>query len=68
MRAILLLLLTTVLFVLLVSGTVFSLLIVLIKVYGSIAITWQLLVASYALATLIVIGLLWLFVKIGAVK
>ena len=66
MRAILLLLITTVLFTCLVSGVVLNLMIVIVKVYGSIGVTWQLLVALYAVATLIVVGLLWLFVQLGA--
>ena len=66
MRAILLLLVATALFVCLVSGVVLNLLIVIIKVYGSIAITWQLLVALYALAILIAVGMLWLFMRLGA--
>ena len=66
MKAILLLLVATALLVCLVSGVVLNLLIVIIKVYGSIAITWQLLVALYAAATLIAVGLLWLFVRLGA--
>ena len=66
MRAILVLLVATVLLVCLVSGVVLNLLIVIVKVYGSIAITWQLLVALYALATLVAVGLLWLFVRLGA--
>lgn len=66
MRAILLLLVATILLVCLVSGVVLNLLIVIIKVYGSIAITWQLLVALYALAILIAGGLLWLFLRLGA--
>ena len=66
MRAILLLLVATVLLVCLVSGVVLNLLIVIIKVYESIAITWQLLVALYTLATLVAVGLLWLFVRLGA--
>ena len=66
MRAILLLLVTTVLLVCLVSGVALNLMIVIVKVQGSIGVTWQLLVALYAAATLIVVGLLWLFVQLGA--
>ena len=68
MRLILLLLLASALFVLLCSGTVLNLMIIVIKVHGSIAVTEEMLFWLYALAALIVVGLLWLFVKIGAVK
>lgn len=68
MKLILLLLLALALFVLLCSGTVLNLMIIIIKVHGSIAITEEMLFWLYALSVLIVVGLLWLFVKIGAVK
>lgn len=68
MRLILLLLLTSALFVLLQSGVVLNLMIVIIKVHGSIAVTEKMLFWLYALAVVIVVGLLWLFVKIGAVE
>ena len=66
MRLILLLLLASALFVLLQSGVVLNLMIIIIKVHGSIAVTEEMLFWLYALAVLIVVGLLWLFVKIGA--
>ena len=65
MRVILLLLITTLLFVMLVSGVVLNLMLVIIKITGSIALTPSMVWSLYAIATLIVIGLLWLFVKIG---
>ena len=68
MRLILLLLLASALFVLLQSGVVLNLMIIIIKVHGSIAVTEEMLFWLYALAALIVVGLLWLFVRIGAVK
>ena len=68
MRLILLLLVASALFVLLQSGIVLNLMIIIIKVHGSIAVTEEMLFWLYALAALIVVGLLWLFVKIGAAK
>ena len=67
MRVILVLALATTLFVLMCTGTVVNLLIIIGKVYGSVSITKQMLFWLYALAALIVIGLMWLLVKIGAV-
>ena len=68
MRLILLLLLASALFVLLQSGVVLNLMIVIIKVHGSIAVTEEMLFWLYALAAVIVVGFLWLFVKIGVVE
>ena len=68
MRLILLLLLASALFVLLQSGVVLNLMIIIIKVHGSIAVTAEMLFWLYALAAFIVAGLLWLFVKIGVVE
>ena len=68
MRLILLLLLVSTLFVLLQSGVVLNLMIIVIKTHGSIAVTEEMLFSLYALAAFIVVGLLWLFIKIGAAK
>ena len=68
MRIVLLLLIASALFVLLQSGVVLNLMIVIIKVYGSIAVTKEMLFWLYLTAALIVIGLLWLFIKIGGQK
>lgn len=68
MRIVLLLLLASVLFVLLQSGVVLNLLIIIIKTHGSIAVTEEMLFWLYVLAAFIVVGFLWLFIKIGAVK
>ena len=68
MRIVLLLLIASALFVLLQSGVVLNLMIVIIKVHGSIAVTEEMLFWLYLMAAFIVIGLLWLFVKIGGQK
>ena len=68
MRLILLLLLASILFVLLCSGVAVNLVVVLFQVCGVLTITKEMLFQLYALSALIVVGLLWLFVKIGADK
>lgn len=68
MRLLLLLLLASTLFIMLQSGVVLNLMIIIIKVQGSIALTKELLFWLYALAAFIAFGLLWLFIKIGGRK
>lgn len=65
MRTVLLVLLTTILFTSLVSGVVLNLALIIVKVTGTITLTRVMGWSLYILATLIVIGLLWLFVRIG---
>lgn len=68
MRGILLLFLVTLLLVLLVSGVVLNLGIVITKLTGPIALTQEVVWLLYGVATLIVIGLLWLLVTLGGRK
>lgn len=65
MRLVLFLFLTTILIVMMVSGVVLNLAIIIIKVTGSIALTQGMCWALYGAATVIVVLLLWLFVKLG---
>lgn len=65
MRTVLLVLLTTILFTSLVNGVVLKLALIIVKVTGQITLTRVMCWRLYILATLIVIGLLWLFVRIG---
>lgn len=65
MRVVLLLFLTVTLLLMMVSGVVLNFMLIIIKTTGSIALTQEMCWALYALATLIVFGLLWLFIKIG---
>lgn len=65
MKTALLLLLAITLLNSLIHGVVLQLILIIIKVTGHIALTRQTCWGLYILATLIVFGLLWLFVKIG---
>lgn len=68
MRTLILLLLATILMLCLVSGVVLNMLIIIVNISGSVALTWQIMCMLYAAAAIVVVGLLWLFVKIGAKK
>ena len=65
MRTFVLLLLALVLFVCIVSGIVLNLLIVLVTLSNTVALTSKLLCFLYFSATVIAVGLLYLFVRIG---
>ena len=68
MKVLIVLLLAMLLFVLLVRGTALSLVILLTEYTGTLAYATKISWVTYFTATLIDIGLLWLFVKMGSRK
>lgn len=66
MRLLIMLLLATILFACLVSGTALNLLLIWHKIAGTVVLTEQVIWQLIAVGTGVACGLLWLFVKVGA--
>ena len=65
MRLLIMLLLDTILFTCLVSGTALNLLLIWHKIAGTVVLTEQVVWLLIAAGTGVACGLLWLFVKVG---
>lgn len=66
MKKILTLLIAALLFYCLVSGVVMNIIMITTSINHSLALTSQLMWALYLTAVAVVVGLLWLFIRVGS--